>query len=100
MLLGGLIWQTCRSLICDCALYAVGSNLSSGTNMLVRASSLHLGIYLPYGSSVILFTLRNQYKLAILLQLTTALLCLMALKPRSSLVNALLKRVLLVSAFL
>lgn len=69
--------------------------------MLEQAASMHLGLCVPYASTVFLFVLRNQFKLAIMLQFATFFLCLsVALKSRGLFAGSLLARLLVLSTLL
>lgn len=98
LLLGGLIWQAASSLMCDCALNHFGGQIARGTNMLLRFTH-HYGFCMPYAAELTLMVMRNQYKIAILIQFSTLILCLMTLKP-GGFAPALLKRLLFATALL
>jgi len=66
VVLGYLIYSSFRSLLCDCALNKIGSQIANGTNLLVRSVGPHYGFNFPYGTQIALFVMRNKYKLAIL----------------------------------
>ena len=65
----------------------------------MRASGPHIGLAIPYASETVFFVMRNQYKLAVLIQFSIFVLGLLNLLPPSRLANGLLKRLLLVTAF-
>ena len=100
LLLSGLIITSARSLASDSALDKFAQELARGTNLIFKESGPHFGFCFPYANSLILFVMRNQYKLAVLIQFSTLLLCLGSLRPMGFFCRRALKMLLVISTFL
>ena len=59
LILGGLIYKTAKSLLCDCALNNIGSQMANGTNLMLRAAGPHVGFTFPMATEICLFFLKN-----------------------------------------
>ena len=84
----------------ESALEGIGQELVHGADLTLRATGQHYGFCIPNASSLVLLVMRNQYKLAVIIQFSTLFLCLGSLRPMGHFCRRALKIVLVVTTIL
>ena len=84
----------------ESALEGIGQELVRGADLTLRATGQHYGFCIPNASSLVLLVMRNQYKLAVIIQFSTLFLCLGSLRPMGHFCRRALKIVLVVTTIL